>query len=173
MAGGIAVAVGFSHKPAASSPGADRNASVHAEILLSAAGVLLAVLAAFGQAVGIISMRPVMLDNPDPFAVIAACGLVAVSVLRAWRLASPKTWKVSIAVPARVSLGVFIDYLVGMLMLMVTLTGTSVAVASTRSSMAWVAILPMLWLRTGSRLAWQAWYGAFVTVLGTAVLLWR
>jgi drug/metabolite transporter (DMT)-like permease len=178
VAAGIAFAVGSSRRPVASDTGSDRNASVHAEVRLSAAGVLLAVLAAFGQAVGILSMRPVMLDNPDPFAVMAARGLVAVLVLWAWHLASPRTWKTGIAVPdrktlARVSLGVFIGYVVGMSMLMIALTGTSVAVASTLSSMAPVAILPMLWLRTGTRLAWQAWCGAFVTVLGTAVLFWR
>lgn len=177
VAGGIAFAVGFGRRPTAGT-GSDRNASVHAEVRLSAAGVLLAVLAAFGQAVGILSMRPVMLDNPDPFAVMAARGLVAVVVLWAWHLASPGTWKTGIAVPdrktlARVSLGVFIGYVVGMSMLMIALTSTSVAVASTLSSMAPVAILPMLWLRTGTRLAWQAWCGAFVTVLGTAVLFWR
>jgi drug/metabolite transporter (DMT)-like permease len=178
VAGGIAFAVGFGRRPATSGTGSDRKASVHAEVRLSAAGVLLAVLAAFGQAVGILSMRPVMLDNLDPFAVMAARGLVAVVVLWAWHLASPRTWRTGIAVPdpkilARVSLGVFIGYVVGMSMLMIALTGTSVAVASTLSSMAPVAILPMLWLRTGTRLAWQAWCGAFVTVLGTAVLFWR
>lgn len=177
VAGGIAFAVGFGRKPAASDARLGRNASVHAEVRLSAAGVLLAVLAAFGQAVGILSMRPVMLDKPDPFAVMAARGLVAVVVLWAWHLASPRTWKTGIAVPdrktlAQVSLGVGIGYVLGMTMLMVALTSTSVAVASTLSSMAPVAILPMLWLRTGIRLVWQAWCGAFVTVLGTAILFW-
>jgi drug/metabolite transporter (DMT)-like permease len=68
---------------------------------------------------------------------------------------------------------VFIGYLVGMSMLMIALTGTSVAAASTLSSIAPVAIVPMLWLRDGTRLAWQSWFGAFVTVLGTAVLFWH
>lgn len=107
VAGGIAFAVGFSRRPAAAGSGVYRNASIHAEVWLSAAGVLLAVLAAFGQAVGILSMRPVMLDNTDPFAVMAARGLVAVVVLWTWhlaprgrgRLASPsrtgKPWPVS------------------------------------------------------------------------------
>jgi drug/metabolite transporter (DMT)-like permease len=133
------------------------------------------VLAAFGQAVGILSMRPVMLDHPDPFAVMALRALVAVVVLWAYHLASPGTWKSGFNVPdrrtlVRVSFGVFIGYVAGMSMLMIALAGTSVAVASTLSSMAPVAILPMLWLRTGTRLAWQAWCGAFVTVLGTAIL---
>lgn len=177
VACGIAFAVGFNRRPA-SDLDAARNSSVHAEVRLSGAGVLLAVLAAFGQAVGILSMRPVMLDHPDPFAVMALRGLVAVVVLWAWYLGSPRTWKTGIDVPdrrtlARVSLGVFIGYVAGMSMLMIALTGTSVAVASTLSSMAPVAILPMLWLRTGNRLAWQAWCGAFVTVLGTAVLFWK
>lgn len=177
VACGIAVAVGFNRRPA-SSPDVKPDSSVHAELRLSGAGVLLAVLAAFGQAVGILSMRPVMLDNPDPFAVMALRGLVAVVVLWAYHLAFPGTWRNGIGVPdrktmARVALGVFIGYVVGMSMLMIALTGTSVAVASTLSSMAPVAILPMLWLRTGTRLAWQAWFGAFVTVLGTAVLFWR
>ncbi len=177
VAGGIAFAVGFSRKPAAA-PDAARNSSVHAEVRLSAAGVGLAVLAAFGQAVGILSMRPVMVDHPDPFAIAALRAVVAVVVLWAYHLASPQTWKSGIAVPdrhtlARVALGVFIGYVAGMSMLMVALTETSVAVVSTLSSMAPVAILPMLWLRTGTRLAWQAWCGALVTVLGTAVLFWR
>ncbi|MEZ0170345.1 DMT family transporter [Microvirga sp. TS319] len=174
---GIAFAVGFKHGPAPR-PDAAHKSFVHAEVRLSAAGVLLAVLAAFGQAVGILSMRPVMLDQPDPFAVMALRGLVAVIVLWGYHFGSPKTWKSGIGVPdgqtlARVSLGVFIGYVAGMSMLMIALTGTSVAVASTLSSMAPVAILPMLWLRTGNRLAWPSWVGACVTVLGTAVLFWR
>lgn len=174
---GIAFAVGFSRRPAAS-PDKTGNSSIHAEVRLSGAGVVLAVIAAFGQAVGILSMRPVMLDHPDPFAVMALRALVAIIVLWAQHMASPKTWKTGIGIPdlqtlARVSLGVFIGYVAGMSMLMIALTGTSVAVASTLSSMAPVAILPMLWLRTGDRLAWQSWFGAFVTVLGTAVLFWR
>ena len=177
VACGIAFAVGFNRKTASGADAA-RTSSVHAEVRLSAAGVLLAVLAAFGQAVGILSMRPVMLDHPDPFAVAALRALVAVLVLWAYHLASPRTWKSGIDVPdrkilARVSLGVFIGYVSGMSMLMIALTETSVAVASTLSSMAPVAILPMLWLRTGTRLPWQAWCGALVTVLGTAVLFWR
>ena len=177
VACGIAFAVGFSGKPA-SGRDATRSGSVHAEVRLSGAGVLLAVLAAFCQAVGILSMRPVMVDQPDPFAVMALRGLVAVIVLWAWYLCSPRTWKTGIPIPdgrtmARVSLGVLIGYVIGMSLLMIALTGTSVAVASTLSSMAPVAILPMLWLRTGSRFAWQAWCGALVTVLGIAVLFWR
>jgi drug/metabolite transporter (DMT)-like permease len=177
VACGIAFAVSFNRKPA-SDPHEGRNSSVHAESRLSAAGVLLAVLAAFGQAVGIFSMRPVMLDHPDPFAIAALRALVAVIILWAYHLVSPGTWKRGIDVPdrrtlARVSLGVFIGYVAGMSMLMMALTDTSVAVTSTLSSMAPVAILPMLWLRTGTRLAWQAWVGALVTVLGTAVLFWR
>lgn len=178
---GIAFAVGFSRRPAAISGRDDaqpRNSSVHAELKLSPAGVLLAVLAALGQAIGILSMRPVMLDNADPFGVMALRALVAVILLWGFHLGTPRTWKEGISVPdaptlARVSLGVFIGYVAGMSMLMIALTGTSVAVASTLSSMAPVAILPMLWLRTGTRFAWQAWCGALVTVLGTAILFWQ
>lgn len=178
---GIAFAVGFNRRPAAVSRddgSQTRNSSVHAELRLSAAGVLLAVLAAFGQAVGILSMRPVMLDNADPFGVMALRALVAVILLWGFYLGKPRTWREGIDIPdrstlARVSLGVFIGYVAGMSMLMIALTGTSVAVASTLSSMAPVAILPMLWLRTGNKLAWQAWCGALITVLGTAILFWK
>lgn len=179
IASGIAFAVGFNRKPGpVANSDIGRYSLVHAEVRLSAAGVLLVVLAAFGQAIGILSMRPVMQDSPDPFAVMALRALVAVIVLWAYHLGSPRTWKNSFNIPdgrtlARVSLGVFIGYVVGMSMLMIALTETSVAVASTLSSMAPVAILPLLWLRTGTRLPWQAWCGAAVTVAGTAVLFWR
>ena len=119
-----------------------------------------------------------MLDHADPFGAMALRALVAVLLLWGFYFGTPRTWKEGIHVPnapalARASLGVFIGYVAGMSMLMIALTGTSVAVASTLSSMAPVAILPMLWFRTGTRLAWQAWCGALVTVLGTAILFWK
>ena len=180
IASGIAFAVAFNRKPDRIANGEVGPYSlVHAEVRLSAAGVLLVVLAAFGQAIGILSMRPVMQDGSDPFAVMTLRALVAVIVLWAFHLGSPRTWMHAVSVPdrrtlARVSLGrCFIGYVVGMSMLMIALTETNVAVASTLSSMAPVAILPLLWLRTRRRLPWQAWCGALVTVAGTAVLFWR
>lgn len=178
---GIVLAVGFA-KPATIQPAADpdlaQESSVHRETRPSAKGILLVVLAALGQAVGILSMRPVMMDHVDPFGVMAVRVLAAGIIMWGVYLASPRTWKTGIRIPAArplalLTLGMFIGYVVGMSMLMIALSATSVAVASTLSSMAPVAILPMLWLRTGVQPAWQAWCGAAVAIAGIAVIFWR
>nr|WP_281409348.1 EamA family transporter [Microvirga terricola] len=123
-------------------------------------------------------MRPVMMDHVDPFGVMAVRVLAAGIIMWGLYLASPRTWKIGILIPsarplALLSLGMFIGYVVGMSMLMMALTATSVAIASTLSSMAPVAILPMLWLRTGVQPAWQAWCGALVAIAGIAIIFWR
>ncbi|MGO4572910.1 DMT family transporter [Microvirga sp. 2TAF3] len=181
VACGIAVAVGFG-KTLTVAPAADpelvRNESVHAEDKASLTGLLLVVIAALGQAVGILAMRPVMLDHVDPFGVMAVRVLAAGIVMWTLYLASPRTLKHGVGIPDRrslalLSLGMFVGYVVGMSMLMIALSATSVAITSTLASMAPVAILPMLWFRTGTRPAWQAWCGAFVAVTGTAIIFWR
>lgn len=181
VACGIAIAVGFGRSVSinpASGPELLRTRPVHAETQASGIGIMLLVLAALGQAVGILAMRPVMLDHPDPFAVMAVRVLAAGLIMWTLFLASPKTLKQGIRVPggkalALLSLGMFIGYVVGMSMLMIALTATNVAIASTLASMAPVAILPMLWVRTRKRPVWQAWCGALVAVVGTAIIFWR
>ncbi len=59
---------------------------------------------------------------------------------------------------------------IGMTMLMAALADGEVGIVSTLSSMTPVAVLPMVWARTGVAPPWPAWMGAAVAVAGTAVL---
>jgi hypothetical protein len=74
LSGPSPAVLGFNRR-STSDCGAMPNSSVHVEVRLSAAGVQLAVLAAFGEAAGILTMRPVMLNHPDPFCRNGTLGL--------------------------------------------------------------------------------------------------
>jgi drug/metabolite transporter (DMT)-like permease len=58
----------------------------------------------------------------------------------------------------------------GMSLVMAALARGNVGVVSTLSSMTPVAILPMLWIKSGTAPARSAWIGAALAVIGTALI---
>jgi len=68
------------------------------------------------------------------------------------------------------SAGAFISYVLGMSMLMLALGAAPIGIAATLSSMSPIAILPLLWWRTGQPAPWPAWFGALLAGAGTLCL---
>jgi drug/metabolite transporter (DMT)-like permease len=64
----------------------------------------------------------------------------------------------------------FLGLGVGMTLLLFALSGGKTGIISTLSATTPVIILPMLWLKTGSRPAAGAWAGAGLVVVGMALL---
>lgn len=139
-----------------------------------AIGVGFGLLAALGQSIGSIIVRPVMATGMDPFVAsmlrvgIAAMCLSALVQLpvKALKPRNPLTWKVAIVTAASgmTSLGI------GMTLLLFALSGGKVGIVSTISATTPVIILPLLWLRTGERPAMGAWIGAALVVSGMALI---
>src|SRR5262249_36433790 len=158
------LAVAFGYAP----PG------LHRESRASPAGLAMGLIAALGQAIGNLAARPVMAAHPDPFAVMWVRITLAVVILAVAARFRPQ-WRSGLEpLPGRamatVLLGTWASLVLGMSMLMAALPATSVAIASTLASTAPVLVLPMLWLRTGTAPAWQAWAGAGLAVAGIAML---
>jgi drug/metabolite transporter (DMT)-like permease len=144
---------------------------VHREGKPEVVAIGLGLFAALGQAIGNLAVRPVMAAQADAFAVMALRTLVAALLL----------WLVRLVVPARphrpstraillTATGAFISYVLGMSMLMLALRSAPIGVAATLSSMAPIAILPLLWWRTGQPAPWQAWLGAAIAGIGMLFL---
>ena len=139
-----------------------------------AVGVGIGLGAALGQALGIVIARPLMAGGLDPFAasllrvgVAAACLSILLQLpIESAKQKAPLTWKIA---GYTASVG-FLGLGLGMTFLLFALSGGKAGIVSTLSATSPVIILPLLWLKTGSRPASGAWAGAGLVVLGMALL---
>lgn len=139
-----------------------------------ALGVALGVVTAIGQALGSLLARPAMSSGTEPFTAMAvrsgvsALFFVALLALPVAALNRPYRFKF-----ADLELGVgsaFFGTGLGMSLLMAALAHGDVGIVSTLSSMTPVVILPMVWLRSGKVPSVNAWIGAGLAVIGTALI---
>jgi drug/metabolite transporter (DMT)-like permease len=136
-------------------------------------GIVLGVVTALGQARGTLLARPAMASGVEPFTGIALrsglgalffIGLLAFPFPQGAR-ATLRSGTVGLAV-----LSAFVGVALGMSFLMAALRQGDVGVVSTLSSVTPVAILPMVWIRSGKRPSAPAWLGAVVAIAGTALI---
>jgi drug/metabolite transporter (DMT)-like permease len=165
---GIVLAISFALPRDA---GRRLKTDLHREARPEATAVGLGVFAALGQAIGNLAVRPVMAAQADAFAVMALRTLVAALILWLLRLVLPaRQHRPSAHTLLLTGAGAFISYVLGMSMLMLALATAPIGIAATLASMAPIAILPLLWWRTGEPAPWQAWLGAGLAGLGTLAL---
>ena len=137
-------------------------------------GLAAGFLAAAGQAIGVLMLRPVMHAGADPLLV----GLIRVSVaaLIFW-LSWPFYRKKSehpLLPDARMSMLImangFFGLSFGVFLLLKALEIGSVAEVTILSSVSPVMILPFVWYKTGKCPPWGAWLGALLVVASTILL---
>jgi drug/metabolite transporter (DMT)-like permease len=161
--GGVWLAILFrGGKPAA-------GEETHGSLL---AGILFGLLSALCAAGAVLIARPVMAQGLDPAmatvirAAVGLPGLVLLSRLPDFREPTPVTTAIALRSAASGLLGMG----VGMTLVLFALSGQSVGIVSTLSSITPVAILPLLWASTGVRPAPVAWLGAACAVIGAAAI---
>ncbi len=134
------------------------------------AGVLLCLLSALCQAVGLIISRPVLASGVDAVAASALRAAVAGALLSAVRVfrfpghspAAPMTLRLL----GQVALSGFVSIALGMTLLLQALSCGSAGLVSTLSATSPVLVLPVLWVFTRERPAPWAWVGAILAVVG-------
>lgn len=141
---------------------------------MSWSGIALAFMAALGQGIANVAAKPAMADAVEPFAAMAvraAVGgiLLFPLILLPIRALRP-TGRADGMVLSLIVVGTAISMGVGMTMLMGALAEGEVGIVSTLGAMTPVAVLPMVWVRTGKAPPFPAWIGALLAVAGTAVL---
>lgn len=167
---GVCLAIFFNNRRAQSHPWETVKGSL-------AQGIAFGLLAALGQAVGSIIVRPVMETGIDPFlASLLRVGTAAfcLSVISLLPLPAvrPRN-RPTLPVIALTALTGLLSLAMGMTLLLYALSGGKTGVVSTISATTPVIILPMLWLRTGQRPAAGAWLGAVFVVAGLAFIMYR
>ncbi len=138
-------------------------------------GVTFGILAAFGQALGVLLVHPVMADGLDPM----LAGLVRVVFAAVFFWASygfdRQQWSLPIWPGTKTLLFVVMNGLfglgVGAALFLEALKFGSVAMVTILSATTPVIILPFVWIRTGLVPAAGAWLGAILVVACSAVLV--
>ena len=141
-----------------------------------ALGLLFGLGAAAGQAAGSLIARPLMTGGLDPYLAslfrVGASGL-AMGLIAALPFAPPRPRQMS-----RLTLGLtastaVIGLLIGMTLFLYALQGSQTGIIATLSATSPVIILPLLWLRTGQRPTAMSFGGAFIAVIGLALIFTR
>lgn len=142
-----------------------------------AVGVGLGLLAALGQALGTLVVKPVMGPQVDPVAasairMAAGFGFHALLLVARWqpaRLQAPmvqRDW-------ALVAGSAFLSMALGMTLILAALKYGSAGLVGMLSSISPILLLPLLWWKTRMAPTWGACLGAVLTVAGVALILSR
>lgn len=142
-------------------------------------GILFGVLAALGQAAGLVLSKQGMGDNFSPFAATLIRMIAAVATL--WILAvfqgqAAKTVKTVIANPKGLRwaiFGAFFGPVFGVSASLLAVQHTAVGVASTIMALPPVVMLPISYFFYKEKLNWQSILGTLVAISGVALLFLR
>jgi drug/metabolite transporter (DMT)-like permease len=137
-------------------------------------GIVLGLLAAFGQAAGSIIARPIMAEGVDPVTASAIrVGISALCLLCVGFIPNPlfrpKT-SYTVKLIGIIMISGFLAMGIGMTLLLYGLALGDAGVVTTLSATTPVLILPMLWISTGNRPPLMAWVGAVVTLSGIVLI---
>ena len=138
-------------------------------------GVGAGLIAAMGQAAGVLLLRPVMEAGGDPMmATLIRVSAAACFFWLTWIFTQSKTtfsvyknFKLCVFIVANSFFGLSF----GVYLLLVALETGPIADVTILSSFGPVMILPFIWYQTRVRPAWGAWGGAGLVVLSSALLV--
>lgn len=138
-------------------------------------GIVLGLLAALGQAIGVLLVRPIMVEGADP--VMAGLVRVAIAAVVFWatypfdRAQHAKPLWPSRRIMGYVWLNGFFGLGIGVAFLLQALETGSVAKVTILTATTPVMILPFVWARTKMVPAWGAWLGACLVVICSILLV--
>jgi drug/metabolite transporter (DMT)-like permease len=142
-----------------------------------AKGILLGLLAALSQAVGALLAKPVISAGMDPVFGSAIRVTVACAALYAILWAGVNEAKAKQPATRRVLgqtlVSGFIGMGIGMTLLLLALKHGDVGQVAILSAVTPILILPLLWIHLKRPPAKAAWFGAMLTVAGTALIVLR
>ncbi len=137
-------------------------------------GIVLGLLAAFGQAAGSIIARPIMVEGVDPVTASAIrVGISALCLLCLGFLPNPLFRPKTHYTPKLIGIIMLSGLLamgIGMTLLLYGLAIGDAGVVSTLAATQPVLILPLLWLSTGKSPPLIAWVSAVLTLIGLALI---
>ena len=137
-------------------------------------GIIFGILAALGQAVGIIMMKPILNAGADPIA-SAAIRTTVSAILLSFTYFSKHQMiidksKYSLNIILKTIVSGFLGMALGMSLLLIALQKGDAGIIATLSSTSPIMILFLLWMITQKIPTKGAWSGTFVAIVGTSLI---
>jgi drug/metabolite transporter (DMT)-like permease len=148
----------------------------HIEVVQGSLAVVIALglFAAICNAVGLVAMKPALLAGTDPLAATAlrtGGGALVISVVALWPAkAFEASTRRTPGVVLRAILPGFVGYIAAVSLQLYALRSYDAGIVAVLSSMAPVAMLPMIWIMSGDPPPLSAWLGAILAVLGAGII---
>ena len=137
-------------------------------------GILFAVLAALGQAIGIIIIKPVLSEGADPIASAAIRTGVSAIALGVTYFLPHKVFrdktKLNINLIVKTIISGFLGMALGMSLLLIALQKGDAGIVATLSSTSPIMILFLIWFLTKKVPILGAWIGSIIAIIGAGFI---
>jgi len=138
------------------------------------AGIILGILAALGQAIGIIIMKPILNEGADPIASATIRTGVSAMALGITYFLPQKVFKDKIKMNAdlmiKTIISGFLGMALGMSLLLIALQKGDAGIVATLSSTSPIMILFLIWFLTKKIPVFEAWIGSIIAILGVGFI---
>ena len=137
-------------------------------------GIIMAVLAALCQAVGLIIMKPILESGVDPIASAAirttvSCILLSFTLFLKSKPFVAKT-KIKLLILFKILISGFLGMALGMSLLLIALQKADAGIVATLSSTSPIMILFLIWIITNKMPTIGAWIGTLLAIFGTGLI---
>ena len=137
-------------------------------------GIVMGVLAAFCQAIGLIIMKPILDSGVDPIASAAIRTTISFILLSfTFFLKSPNFVsknKINLFILFKILISGFLGMALGMSLLLIALQNADAGIVATLSSTSPIIVLFLIWIITSKMPSLGAWAGTLVAIFGTGLI---
>ena len=137
-------------------------------------GVLMGIIAALCQAIGLIIMKPILNAGVDPIASATIRTTISFILLSfTFFIKSPNfviKSKINKQILFKIFISGFLGMALGMSLLLIALQKADAGIVATLSSTSPILILFLIWILTNKIPSIRAWLGTFIAIIGTALI---
>ena len=137
-------------------------------------GILMGVLAALCQAIGLIMMKPILTKGADPIASAAIRTTISAFLLSLTYMSKSNLLGInvnfSLTIIIKIIISGFLGMALGMSLLLISLQKGDAGIVATLSSTSPIMILFLLWIFTRKIPSIGAWFGTIIAIFGTGLI---
>jgi len=137
-------------------------------------GIIMGILAALCQAIGLIMMKPILVSGVDPIASAALRTTISFVLLSSTFLIKSPNFisknQINFLIIIKTILSGFLGMALGMSLLLIALQKADAGIVATLSSTSPIMILFLIWILTNKIPSLGAWIGTIIALVGTGLI---
>ncbi|SVC64859.1 uncharacterized protein METZ01_LOCUS317713 [marine metagenome] len=137
-------------------------------------GIIMGILAALCQAIGLIMMKPILVSGVDPIASAALRTTISFVLLSSTFLIKSPNFisknQINFFIIIKTIISGFLGMALGMSLLLIALQNADAGIVATLSSTSPIMILFLIWLLTNKIPSLGAWIGTIIALVGTGLI---